>query len=360
MQNLRPFQSNNQPNNYPKRDNHRGKDRDNRDNRDRNRKDDRDQRHNRDDNKRDLRNDRDRDNRDSRDRKPGAGRDSRDNSIRDSTRDKRNTVSPSNSVTSSSNTSKPRRRYTPLNVPIHEILKTPLNTYDIKRKFDASIHVPSDFKELQINNNFELNFKSLYKPIQYRIVHPSTEENDKKDGDKKESDKKEDDKKEGDKKESDKKEDDKQEGDKKVEIKKEESSESKKDEKPASDESNDKSNDKTSDSKMPNDKSQEENETKSDEKKVDLSSIKIKKKSSSSSPATNKYAVKVLLLSFPSMNNVYDRVIENDRDKDSYSSGSKAYFLHFNKVFSYLCLKNHNDGHSLIGGKFDPKLDGYM
>lgn len=350
--NLRPFhQTNNQGgnNNYPKRDN-RPKDRDNRD-RDR-RKDDRDQRNSRDNDNKRLSRDRD-----NRDRKAGlGGRDNRDNSVRDRNR---NTVSPSNSVTSSSNnTSKPRRRYTPLNIPTHEILKTPLNSYEIKRKFDSSIHIPSDFKELRLNEGFELNLKTLYKPIQYRIVHSVSEEESEKKDDKKESEKK----------------------DESNDLKKENEKSESNDTKP-SDKSNDKSNDKSSekssekssDTKVSNDKNDKTNEkvnktqedTKTEENKVDLSSIKIKKKPSSnslsSSSGLHKYAVKVLLLSIPSMNDIYDRVIENDRDtKDSYSANSKAYFLHFNKVLSYLCLKNHNDGHSLIGGKFDPKLDGYI
>lgn len=330
--NIRQF-SNNQPNNFPKREHNRNRNLDNKDrddfhkrdhNRDRNRNLDRnldrkdDQRHNRDDRSHDkTRDDRFRDHRDNREK-------DRKNQARS-----RNTESPSNSVTSSNtnNTNKPRRRYTPLNIPTYEILKSPINTYDIKRKFDSTIHIPSDFKELQINEKYELNFQCLHKPIQYRIVHDEKkEDNDKKD-EKSETPNKNDVKKESTSKDNS--------------VTEEKTDETKETDKPK-DKSSDKSSDTTSIKQ---------------EEKDDFKDEKSKKKQL---VISHKYAVKVLLLSFPSMNNIYDRVIENDRDKDSYTSSSKAYFLHFNKVFSYLCLKKENDGHALIGGKFDPKLDGYL
>ena len=369
LTNLRAFSNNPQPNSgFQKRDNlhNRNKDRDDhknlRDNRN-HRKDHQNEhrdRHrdneksNRDDNRRDLNRD---NNRDSRDNRKNTA----------ALRDRRNTESPSGSVNSSSTNSKPRRRYTPLNIPIHELLKSPINTYDIKRKFDQSIHIPSDFKELQINNKFELNFQSLHKPIQYRIVH-STSEKELKNEDEKDG---KDVKKEKESSSSDKKQEEdcsKQQQNKKTtdeladDLKKEASSKENNENGDETTKVNDESNDKARSEKSTTtltDKQHEEKEdssSKTTEEKTDLS----KSKKKPALPILNKYAVKVLLLSFPSMTNIYDRVIESDRDKDSYTSSSKAYFLHFNKLFSYLCLRNHNDGHSLIGGKFDAKLDGYI
>ena len=357
LANMRMNFTNNPTNNFQKRDNLNRKDRDDhrnlRDNRDRPgivRKDDHRDRHRDNDKRDDRREARDRDTRES-------SRDSRDRK-NTTTRDRRTTVSPSGSV-SSSITSKPRRRYTPLNIPVHEILRSPINSYDIKRKFDASIHIPSDFKELQINGTFELNFQSLYKPIQYRIIHAAgSEEAGEKKEDKKEDKKSAEDAKS--KKTNESSGDSKKETASK-EASKETSKETSK-ENSVSNEAKDESSEKAANEKAaekPGEENEEQSKTTKEKSDSKESSSKSSSKKKSSTPLSNKYAVKVLLLAFPSMNNIYDRVIENDREKDGHSA-NKAYFLHFNKIFSYLCLKNHNDGHALIGGKFDAKLDGYM
>ena len=202
-----------------------------------------------------------------------------------------------------------RRRYEPVNIPKLTILKSPLNVYDLKQRYSANLHVPSDLKEVVINSSFVLNINDIPKPITFRVIE--TKDANKK----KESSKKADSPKD---KESEKK----------------ESKESKaKDEKPEVIELED---------------SNGKSETKQ----------KSSVEPPVSSRQTFKYGFKVLLISIPSMSDIFERIF--GPDFDAIGNGTKSYFLHFNKLLSFLVSRNSNDGFSLIGGKFSAHLDGYL
>ncbi|CAG2167339.1 unnamed protein product [Oppiella nova] len=230
-----------------------------------------------------------------------------------------------NSISSQNVVRTPRRRYEPLNIPKLAILKSPLNVYDIKQRYSANLHVPSDLKEVVVNSNFILNINDIPKPVTFRVIEVKDESKAKA---AKESPKKTDSPKESKEKAS-------KEGDKSETITVEETA---------------------------------EEENKSETKEVEETSAKTEKIESKekvsvehpivSSKQTYKYGVKVLIISLPSLSDIYDRIFGSDFD--AISTGSKSYFLHFNKLLAFLVSRNSNDGFSLIGGKFSAQLDGYL
>ncbi|CAG2104914.1 unnamed protein product [Medioppia subpectinata] len=229
----------------------------------------------------------------------------------------RRSESPANSIGSQNVVRAVRRRYEPVNIPKLAILKTPLNVYDIKQRYSANLHIPSDLKEVIVNSNFTLNINDIPKPITFRVIEV------KDDNKKKEVSKKTDSPKENKEKAT-------KEGDK-SETKEEAEEESKTEICKESDETNAKTDGKDKPSS------------------VDHPIV---------SKTTYKYGVKVLIISLPSMSDIYDRMFGSDFD--AISTGSKSYFLHFNKLLAFLVSRNTNDGFSLIGGKFNAQIDGYL
>lgn len=200
---------------------------------------------------------------------------------------RRSTESP---LSTTSGTSKgTRRRYDPINIPKYPILKPVLNVYDIKQKYGTSIHIPSDFKEVRVDPNINLNIMNIPKPIVYRICDRALSSKGIQEIDR-------DNNKEG------------------VEekmtslLEKKEESRGKFDEKTEKNNENEKvvKCEKFIDEK--NDELIINNNIRDDNLVTKEPKINI----------YNKYAVKVVLLSLPSMNEIYDQVFGSDRD--SYSN----------------------------------------
>lgn len=100
--------------------------------------------------------------------------------------------------------------------------------------------------------------------------------------------------------------------------------------------------------------------------------------------SVNKFNVKILLFSVPSLDDIYERLFGTEFASPSFISGNSGttmykpykclyfqfinsfYFYrknqvsHFHKLFSLLVAKNSNDGYSLVGGKFQKELDGFL
>ncbi|XP_054164443.1 cell division cycle and apoptosis regulator protein 1-like isoform X2 [Oppia nitens] len=265
------------------------------------------------------------------------------------------------SVSSSQNVSRvSRRRYEPVNIPKLTILKSPLNVYDIKQRYSTNLHIPSDLKEVIVNTKFSLNINEIPKPITFRVIEVNKKSKDVPK------------KSESPKENKTDKENNKSEKENEVIEKNdningtngtiitdttdtttttttsaaENNEETNKDENKVEVIEVDESNDKTEDKNE-----EKEKENKEKEKPI-LVEQPIAMKS------TYKYGVKVLILSLPVMTDIYDRLFGSDFD--AISSGNKSYFLHFNKLLAFLVSRNSNDGFSLIGGKFNANLDGYL
>lgn len=72
----------------------------------------------------------------------------------------------------------------------------------------------------------------------------------------------------------------------------------------------------------------------------------------------HKFNVKVVLIQFPQIVDIYEKLFGSDFD--AINSIGKSKLVHFNKAISMLLTKNSNDGYSLIGGKFVRHLDGLL
>ncbi|XP_046908268.2 uncharacterized protein LOC124489907 [Dermatophagoides farinae] len=78
---------------------------------------------------------------------------------------------------------------------------------------------------------------------------------------------------------------------------------------------------------------------------------------------SHKFNVKVLLISLPSLAEIYERLFGSEFPGPQSGGGghkSANHVGHFHKLFQLLVTRNSNDGYSLIGGKFQRDLDGYM
>ena len=69
-----------------------------------------------------------------------------------------------------------------------------------------------------------------------------------------------------------------------------------------------------------------------------------------------KYGVKVVMLSIPSMTELYEEVCGYDFTKQITRHNN----TYFNRLVSFISFKNQNNGYSLVGGKFNLELDGLM
>lgn len=213
------------------------------------------------------------------------------------------------STTSSDRGTRSRRHYEVQNIPKVQIM-TNMNAYNMKQRCSTSIHVPSDLKDIIVNKHFRLDIKNTPKPLKYDI-----------------------------------------------EIRKEtpnrtgsEIQETVKDIEPAT---------KEADTTKPTIEEGSIDVTQ-EVKKVD----NLKSKEDPTPPSSksdiklnHKYGVKVLLLSLPEFEEIYRTVF--GADLDSYTSESKAHSK-LDEAISLLCNRGSNNGYSLIGGRFDPVLDGFI
>lgn len=71
----------------------------------------------------------------------------------------------------------------------------------------------------------------------------------------------------------------------------------------------------------------------------------------------HKYGVKVILISVPTMEDIYKRLF--GQNMDSFSS-DRNHPSHLSNTISFLCTKSISGGSSLIGAKFDSSLDGFL
>jgi len=104
-----------------------------------------------------------------RDRERDRDRFGRDKERDNHSRSRRSTESPV-SVAGSNNSRMNKRRYETINVPKLSLTKNFISSYDIKMRYGPNIHIPSDFNMVQLNPSFKLNFKGIPKPIKYRIT----------------------------------------------------------------------------------------------------------------------------------------------------------------------------------------------
>lgn len=201
-----------------------------------------------------------------------------------------------------------KRLYDPQNIPRTTILSN-MNAWNMRSRCPSSIHVPSDLKNIIVNPYIRLDVKNLPKPLNYKI-EPTEDAQDGNGCKEPEND--------ATKKDAD-------------------ASEKGEESKPSS----------ASDT---NDESQQSNATRKD--------TDITPPSSKSDPKlTHKYGVKVVLISLPELEAIHKKVFGDELD--SYNKECKAH-PRLDEAISLLCNTGSNGGHSLIGGKFDSTVDGFV
>lgn len=249
------------------------------------------------------------------------GRNSRDRSIGRGSR--RNSppaeASPAPNSSARSTTSinsdrciKSRRHYEVQNIPKSQIL-TNLNSANMKQRCPSSLHVPSDLKEVIINRNFRFDLKNIPKPLKFSFDKTKSKTTSDSKGEPSNPD--------------------------------EQQSESEQEGKEES-----------SKCVMPTDpkgSDVSDTETKPTKQQATLASAK------SDTRLNHKYGVKVLLISLPEMDSIYKSVLASDQESASSSSEVKN-SLKLDETISLLCSRGLNNGNSLVGGKFDPTLDGFI
>lgn len=210
-----------------------------------------------------------------------------------------------------------RRHYEPQNIPKTQIM-TNMNAFNMKQRCPTSIHVPSDLKDIIVNKYFRLDVKNTPKPLRFIIEETeSGKTTTKQDEALKES----------------------AEGN-------------------AKDTTSQQSDDKSAD--MPANGDAESSST--NNQTADRADIKTQEQptppsSKSDMRLNHKYGVKVILLSMPEFDAIYRKVF--GPDLDSFTNDTKPR-SRLDDAISLLCNKGSNNGHSLIGGKFDPVLDGFV
>lgn len=227
---------------------------------------------------------------------------------------------------SSDRGSKARRHYEPHNIPKIQIM-TNMNAYNMKQRCPSSVHVPSDLKDIIVNRHFRLDIKNTPKPIKFIIEQENKE----------------------------------------VPVTKQEVNSELK-----ADATNESTGKETEEREAHNTQVHEVSEQKEIKENQDTSQeVKKEDKTGSKSiehltpPSSksdiklnHKYGVKVILMSLPDLEGIYRDVF--GPNLDSFSSDAKPSHSKFEETISMLCNKGSNNGHSLIGGKFDPVLDGFV
>lgn len=205
---------------------------------------------------------------------------------------------------------KSRRHYEVQNIPRSRIM-TNLNSANMKQRCPSSIHVPSDLKEVIVNQHFRFDLKNIPKPLRFSF-EKSRDTNSRTDSTNQ----------------------DKSQDPSELEINEDSKSTALKTETKDSDVS--------SDSEAKTSKQQS-----------------VQQPMKSDARLTHKYGVKVILISLPEFDSIYRSIFGSDLDSLSNTEQSKS-SLKLDEVISLLCSKGSNNGHSLIGGKFDSTLDGFV
>ena len=310
--------------------------------------------------KNDRRRDRDRDRHNSRDRERENGRDrdrekesdrlGKDRFGRDrnffaesrgdsgsgrrvrSSRQDRSTESPTSTTGSLSSSAKSE------NLPKGPVLPKEITCCDVKLRYGSKIRIPSDFEAVLVNQAFEFDLENIPKPIKFRLIETEkkkkgTETSETPDEPVKSA------------AEPEKTAHEAVEGE---EAKTEEAE-------PETSITEETANDvKTEDQteEMTVDKQEPVPEVKEESKSDHQEDVVTEQKKQ-----IPKYGVKVILLSIPNMTNIYEQVFGYDYERGCCSSG---YCYPLNKQICFLSFRNQNDGYSLLGGKFNPELDGFI
>lgn len=196
-----------------------------------------------------------------------------------------------------SKSSIPRRHYDVQNIPKTNIM-TNINTHNIRLRCPSTVHVPSDLKEIIVNKHFRLDLRTLPKPLNFSIEpHKATS------------------------------------------TPQEERDETPKDDVGESIAASSVSSDPSVSDKL-------------DSKNTATETISSKL----DSKLNHKYGIKLLLISIPDFHNIYHQVFNTNQDDGTPKPAGHG----LDDVLKLLCYKGVNNGFSLVGGKFDPSLDGFV
>jgi len=194
---------------------------------------------------------------------------------------------------------------------------TNINGWNMRSRCPSSIHVPSDLKDVIVNKHFRLDIKNTPKPIYYEIQSPQQ-----------------------------------------VNSGSDENGSAKKDEQPLV------NTDESADSVSAPNLVEPKEAVPDGEKVCDESArestapAQINPQPKNDLKLNHKYGVKVVLMALPELDTIYKNVFGDKLD--SYSTESGRSRSRLDESISLLCNKGSNGGHSLIGGKFDPNLDGFV
>ncbi|KPM09043.1 hypothetical protein QR98_0075730 [Sarcoptes scabiei] len=255
---------------------------------------------------------------------------------KDRERSSKRSLSPAASVASgggsrsSSSNHSSKRRYEVCFVPKSSIIRDRYTCAELKSRFGNSVHIPSDLKEILYNVEAEIDIFNMPKPIIYKIS--SDKEKEKKGSEPKKS---------------------AESADSKSQSKKSESKSSE----------NEKNIDETCTNGDDNDDNNDVDYKTVDEIKKDEIEMENFEEKNQEKTLSHKYNVKVLLISLPSLAEIYERLFGSEfignNQQQTHQSGRNQ-VSHFHKLLSLLVTRNANDGYSLIGGKFVQEKDGFL
>lgn len=229
----------------------------------------------------------------------------------------------STSISSDRGTKGSRRHYDVQNIPKVQIM-TNMNAYNMKQRCPSSVHVPSDLKDIVLNRHFRLDVRNTPKPLKFTIEESKKEAPEVKPAD--------------------------------------ESMESAGEETVKVESKQETVTSQTGSDATEQEEPKEEHGALTEVKVEDKSEPKVSEQptppsSKSDLKLNHKYGVKVILISLPDLEDIYKSVF--GPNLDSFNSESKSHSK-LDEVVSMLCNKGANNGHSLIGSKFDPILDGFI
>lgn len=288
--------------------------------------------------------------------RPPVDRESRNSRFSERERQREKSLSPGSNTGSVSSRYDSKKE----NLPNFHLLPSNLSSLDIRTRYGNKIHIPSDFETLLVNEDFEMDLNSIPKPIQYKI-HETKKRKEKTSKDSKPSEAVAASVSEKKVKEFSQKSTSNEQEQSEV------TSEVVKEEKNA-----DESSDSTS-KKVPPVKVEQGNNSFNTES-IDTGATapvhqQVKQENANANDSTSceqsessvkyngpKHGVKVILLSLPEVNFMFEKIFGYDFERQT----SSGYFYPLNKLISFLAFRNQNDGYSLLGGKFNVQLDGFI